>query len=118
MGVWAAVWADQQAWAPSTEKRERYVLAQWTPQLGDIPARALTPADIRPVVLGIERNVAADLVDVLAPAHREKYAAVIKPAEIAEPMRVLAGARNRVILGVRGAFPRRRQGTGGDTGAY
>ncbi len=56
MGALATVWAHQQAWAPSTEKRERYLLAQWTPKLGDIPARALTAADIRPVVLGIQRE--------------------------------------------------------------
>ncbi|MGC8517453.1 MAG: tyrosine-type recombinase/integrase [Steroidobacteraceae bacterium] len=53
MGALAAVWADKQSWAPSTEERERYLLAQWTQKLGDIPAQALGPADIRPVVLGI-----------------------------------------------------------------
>ncbi len=118
LGVLAAAWADKQAWAPSTEKRERYLLAQWTSKLGDVPARALTPADIRPVVLGIEaeghgenarrvlaqigrvlrhavalghaeRDVAADLGDVLAPVQSEKYATLIKPAEIAELMRAI-----------------------------
>ncbi|EQD45542.1 integrase family protein [mine drainage metagenome] len=111
MGVLAAAWADKQAWAPSTEKRERYLLAQWTPKLGDIPARVLTPADIRPVVLAIEaeghgenarralaqigrvmrhavalghaeRDVAADLGDVLAPVQSEKYATLTKPVRL------------------------------------
>ena len=115
MGVLAAAWANKQAWAPSTEKRERHLLALWTPKLGDIPARALTPADIRPVVLAIERDgypenarrvlaqigrvlrhavalghaerdVAADLGDVLALVQSEKYATLTKPAEIAELM--------------------------------
>jgi len=118
LGVLAAAWADKQAWAPSTEKRERYLLAQWTSRLGAIPARALTPADIRPVVLAIERDgypenarrvlaqigrvlrhavalghaerdVAADLGDVLAPVQSEKYATLTKPAEIAELMRAI-----------------------------
>ena len=40
LGALAAAWATKQAWAPGTEKRERYLLAQWTPKLGDIPARA------------------------------------------------------------------------------
>ncbi len=116
----AEQWADKQAWAPSTEKRERYLLAQWTPKLGDIPARVLTPADIRPVVLGIEaeghgenarralaqigrvmrhavalghaeRDVAADLGDVLAPVQSEKYATLTKPADIAELMKAIHG---------------------------
>ena len=115
MGALAAAWADKQAWAPSTEKRERYLLSHWLPALGSIPARALTPQDIRPVVLGIEargrgedahrvraqigrvmryavalgvaeRDVAADLGDVLAPVQSEKYATLTKPAEIAELM--------------------------------
>ena len=120
MGVLAAAWADKQAWAPSTEKRERYVLSHWLPKLGEIPARALTPTDIRPVVLAIEgeghhelarrilaqigrvlrhavalghaeRDVAADLGDVLAPVQSEKYATLTKPAEIAELMRTIHG---------------------------
>ena len=115
MGALAAAWADKQAWAPSTEKRERYLLSHWLPALGSIPARALTPQDIRPVVLGIEargrgedahrvraqigrvmryavalgvaeRDVAADLGDVLAPVQSENYATLTKPAEIAELM--------------------------------
>ena len=114
----AEQWADRQAWAPSTEKRERYLLAQWTPKLGDIPARKLTTGDIRPVVLGIEveghgenarrvlaqigrvlqnavalghadRDIAADLGDVLAPVQSEKYATLTKPAEIAELMKAI-----------------------------
>ena len=118
LGVLAAAWADKQAWAPSTEKRERHLMALWTPTLGDVPARALTPADIRPVVLNIERDgypenarralaqigrvlrhavalghaerdVAADLGDVLAPVQSEKYATLTKPAEIAELMRAI-----------------------------
>ncbi|MGC8520090.1 MAG: tyrosine-type recombinase/integrase, partial [Steroidobacteraceae bacterium] len=118
MGVLAAAWADKQAWAPSTEKRERHLMALWTPKLGDIPARALTPPDIRPVVLAIEaeghhefarrvlaqigrvlrhavalghaeRDVAADLGDVLAPVQSEKYATLTKPGEIAELMKAI-----------------------------
>lgn len=118
MGALAAAWADRQTWAPSTEKRERYLLAQWTPKLGDIPARALTPGDIRPVVLSIEadeygenarrvlsqigrvlrhavalglaeRDVAADLGDVLAPVQGEKYATLTKPTDIAELMKAI-----------------------------
>ncbi len=114
----ATGWADKQAWAASTEKRERYLLALWTPKLGDIPVRSLTPADIRPVVLDIEaeghhefarrvlaqigrvlryavalghtdRDVAADLGDVLGPVQSEKYATLTKPAEIAELMRAI-----------------------------
>lgn len=120
MGALAAAWADKQSWAPSTEKRERYLLAQWTAKLGDIPPRVLTPADIRPVVLAIEaeghgenarralaqigrvmrhavalghaeRDVAADLGDVLAPVQSEKYATLTKPAEIAELMKAIHG---------------------------
>ena len=49
MAELATAWADTQSWAPSTEKRERYLLAQWLPALGDIPAQALASADIRPV---------------------------------------------------------------------
>jgi len=118
MGALAAAWADKQAWAPETEKRERHLRALWTPKLGDIPARVLTPADIRPVVLAVEaeghhefarrvlaqigrvlryavalghaeRDVAADLGDVLAPVQSEKYAALTKPAEIAELMKAI-----------------------------
>ncbi len=118
LGVLAAAWADKQAWAPSTEKRERYVLSYWLPKLGEIPARVLAPADIRPVVLAIEaeghhelarrvlaqigrvlrhavalghaeRDVAADLGDVLAPVQSEKYATLTKPAEIAELMKAI-----------------------------
>ena len=118
MGVLAAAWADKQSWAPSTEKRERYLLAQWTPALGSIPARALTPADIRLVVLGIEaeghgenarrvlaqigrvlryavslghaeRDVAADLGDVLGAVQSEKFATLTKPAEMAELMKAI-----------------------------
>ena len=118
MDALAAAWAARQAWAPSTEKRERYLLTHWLPELGSIPARALTPQDIRPVVLGIEgrgrgedahrvraqigrvlryavalghaeRDVAADLGDVLAPVQSEKYATLTKPAEIAELMRAI-----------------------------
>jgi integrase len=110
--------ADKQSWAPSTEKRERYLLAQWTAKLGDIPPRVLTPADIRPVVPAIEaeghgenarralaqigrvirhavalghaeRDVAADLGDVLGPVQSEKYATLTKPAEIAELMKAI-----------------------------
>ena len=120
MGVLAAAWADKQAWASSTEKRERHLMALWTPKLGDVPARALTPAHIRPVVLGIEaeghhefsrrvlaqigrvlrfavalgeaeRDVAADLGDVLGPVQSEKYATLTKPTEIAELMRAIHG---------------------------
>ena len=113
MGALAAAWADKQSWAPSTEKRERYLLAQWLPALGDIPAQALAPADIRPVVLGIEaeghgenarrvlrcavalghaeRDVAADLGDVVAPVQSEKHATLTKPAEIAELMKAIHG---------------------------
>jgi integrase len=118
MGVLAAAWADKQAWAPSTERRERALLALWLPALGGIAARALTPGDIRPVVLGIERDghgenarralaqigrvlryavslghaerdVAADLGDILAPVQSEKYATLTKPAEIAELMKAI-----------------------------
>ena len=120
LGVLATGWAERQAWAPSTEKRERYLLALWLPKLGDIPVRALAPADIRPVVLGIERDghaenarrtlaqigrvlrhavalgvaerdVAADLGDILVPVQSEKYATLTKPAEIAELMRAIYG---------------------------
>ena len=113
MGALAAAWADKQSWAPSTEKRERYLLAQWLPALGDIPAQALAPADIRPVVLGIEaeghgenarrvlrcavalghaeRDVAADLGDVVAPVQSEKHVTLTKPAEIAELMKAIHG---------------------------
>ena len=116
----AAAWADKQSWAPSTEKRERHLMALWTPKLGDIPARALAPADIRPVVLGIEaeghaenahralaqigrvmryavaegeaeRDVAADLGDVLRAAQPQRYATLIKPTEIAELMKAIYG---------------------------
>lgn len=118
MGALAADWADKQSWAPSTEKRERYLLAQWLPALGETPARALAPADIRPVVLVIEaeghgevarrvldqigrvmrhgvalghteRDVAADLGDVLAPVQSRKFATLTAPAEIAELMRAI-----------------------------
>ena len=118
MEALAAAWADKQTWAPSTEKRERYLMTHWLPALGAIPARALTPADIRPVILAIEargrgedahrvraqigrvlryavglghaeRDVAADLGDVLAPVQSEKYATLTKPAEIAELMRAI-----------------------------
>ncbi len=114
----AAAWADKQAWAPSTAKRERYLLAQWLPALGDTPARALTPTDIRHVVLAIEaeghhefarrvlaqigrvlrhagalghaeRDLAADPGDVLAPVHSDKYSSLTTPAEIAELMRAI-----------------------------
>ena len=90
-------------------------MTHWLPALGKIPARALTPQDFRPVVLGIEacerredahrvraqigrvlryavalghaeRDVAADLGDVLAPVQSEKYASLTKPAEIAAQM--------------------------------
>ncbi len=54
MGALADAWADKQAWAPSTERRERHLMALWTAALGDIPGRTLAPADIRSVVLGIE----------------------------------------------------------------
>ncbi len=120
MAALAAAWAARQAWAPSTEKRERYLLSHWLPLLGSIPARALTPGDIRPVVLGIEgrgrgedahrvraqigrvlryavalghaeRDVAADLGDVLAPVQSAKYATLTKPAEIGELMRAIHG---------------------------
>ena len=116
--ILAAAWADKQAWAPSTAKRERYLMTHWLPKLGSLPARALTPADIRPVILDIEgrgrgedahrvraqigrvlryavalghaeRDVAADLGDVLAPVQSEKYAALTKPAEIGELMRAI-----------------------------
>jgi len=118
MGALAAAWADKQAWAPGTEKRERHLMALWTPKLGDIPARILTPADIRPIVLAVEaeghhefarrvlaqigrvlryavalghaeRDVAADLGDVLAPVQSEKYATLTKPAEIAELLKAI-----------------------------
>jgi integrase len=118
MRALAAAWADKQAWAPSTAKRERYLMTHWLPSLGAIPARALTPGDIRPVILGIEargrgedahrvraqigrvmryavalghaeRDVAADLGDVLAPVQSEKYATLTRPAEIAELMRAI-----------------------------
>ncbi len=118
LGVLAAAWADKQAWAPSTEKRERYLMTHWLPKLGSLPVRALTPADIRPVVLAIEargrgedahrvraqigrvlryavalghadRDVAADLGDVLAPVQSEKYATLTKPTENAELMRAI-----------------------------
>ncbi len=114
----AEQWADRQSWAPSTAKRERFLLALWLPALGDIPAPALTPMDIRPVVLGIEadghrenarralaqigrvlryavglgkaeRDVAADLGDVLAGVQPSKYATLTKPAEIAELMKAI-----------------------------
>ena len=120
MGALDAAGADTQSSAPSTEKRERYLRAQWTAKLGDIPAQALTLADIRPVVLGIEaeghgenarrvlaqigrvlrdavalghaeRDVAADLGDVVAPVPSEKYATLTKPAEIAELMKAIHG---------------------------
>ena len=120
MGALAAAWAGRQGWAASTEKRERYLMTQWLPALGNIPAAALTPADIRPVILGIEaeghgeiarrvraqigrvmryavglgkadRDVAADLGDVLAPVQSEKYATLTKPVEIAELMRAIDG---------------------------
>jgi integrase len=116
----AETWAGKQGWAPSTEKRERYLLAQWLPALGSIPAAALTPADIRPVILDIEaaghgeiarrvraqigrvmryavglgradRDVAADLSDLLAPVQSEKYATLTKPEDIAELMRAIDG---------------------------
>lgn len=118
MGALAAAWADKQkeAWASSTGKRERHLMALWLPKLGDIPARALTVPDIRPVVLAVdaaghpevarrvlaqigrvlrhavalgyvERNVAADLGDLFSPAQSQKYATLTKPAEIAELMR-------------------------------
>ncbi len=118
MAELATAWADKQAWAPLTEKRERHLMALWTPKLGDIPARSLTPADIRPVVLAVEaeghhefarrvlaqigrvlrfavalgeaeRDVAADLGDVLGPVQSEKYATLTKPAEIAELMKAI-----------------------------
>ena len=120
MGALAAGWATKQVWAPGTEKRERHLMALWTPKLGDIPARALAPADIRPVVLAIEaeghhefarrvlaqigrvlryavalglaeRDVAADLGDVLGPVQSETYATLTKPAEIAELIRAIYG---------------------------
>jgi len=116
----AEAWARKQTWASSTEKRERYLLSHWIGALGAIPARALTPADIRPVILGIEargrgedahrvraqigrvlryavalgqadRDVAADLGDVLAPVQSEKYATLTKPEEIGELMRAIDG---------------------------
>lgn len=118
MEALAAGWAGRQAWAPSTVKRERYLLSHWLPALGAIPARALTPGDIRPVIVSIEgrgtgedahrvraqigrvlryavalghadRDVAADLGDVLAPVQSEKYATLTKPAEIAELMQAI-----------------------------
>ena len=118
MAALADAWANRQAWAPSTAKRERYLMTHWLPALGEIPARALTPQDIRPVVLGIEargrgedahrvraqigrvlryavalghaeRDVAADLGEVLAPVQSEKYATLTKPAEIAELMQAI-----------------------------
>ncbi len=118
MAELATAWADKQAWAPSTEKRERHLLALWTPKLGNVPARTLAPADIRPVVLGIaaegrgenarralaqigrvlryavaegeaERDVAADIGDLLPAVQSEKYATVTKPAEIAELMKAI-----------------------------
>jgi integrase len=118
MGALAATWAGRQGWAKSTDKRERYLMAQWLPSLGDIPAAALTPADIRPVILDIEkaghgeiarrvraqigrvlryavglgraeRDVAADLGDVLAPVQSEKYATLTKPGDIADLMRAI-----------------------------
>ncbi len=116
----AEAWAGKQGWAPSTEKRERYLMAQWLPALATISAAALTPADIRPVILGIEtaeyrenahrvraqigrvmgyaiglgkaeRDVAADLSDLLVPVQSEKYATLTKPDDIAELMRAIAG---------------------------
>ncbi len=83
MGALAAAWADKQSWAPSTEKRERYLLAQWLPALGDIPAQALTPADIRPVVLGIEAEGHGENARrVLAPIGRVlRYAVALGHAE-------------------------------------
>lgn len=116
----AETWAGKQGWAPSTEKRERYLLAQWLPALGSIPAAALTPADIRPVILDIEaaghgeiacrvraqigrvmryavglgradRDVAADLSDLLAPVQSQKYATLTMPEDIAELMRAIDG---------------------------
>jgi integrase len=120
MDALAAAWVARQSWAPSTEKRERYLMTHWLPELGKIPARALTPADIRPVVLAVEargrgedahrvraqigrvlryavalghadRDVAADLGDVLAPVQSEKYATLTKPKEIGELMCVIDG---------------------------
>ena len=86
-------------------------VAAVVPKRGDVPARALTPADIRPVALAIEagghheiarralaqisrvmrHTVALGLAerDVLAPAQSEKYATLTKPAEIAELMRAI-----------------------------
>ncbi len=116
----AETWASKQGWAPSTGKRERYPLAQWLPALGCIPAAALAPADIRPVILDIEaagsgenahrvraqigrvmryavglgraeRDVAADLSDLLAPVQSETYATLTKPEDIAELMRAIDG---------------------------
>ena len=118
MGALATGWADKQAWAPLTQKRERHLMALWTPKIGDIPARSLTPADIRPVVLAVEaeghhefarrvlaqigrvlrfavalgeaeRDVAADLGDVLGPVQSEKYATLTKPADIADLMKAI-----------------------------
>ena len=87
---------------------------------GTFPPAFSPPADIRPVVLAVEveghhefarrvlaqigrilryavalrhaeRDVAADLGDVVAPAQSEKYATLTKPAEIAELMRTIHG---------------------------
>jgi integrase len=118
MHALAEAWAARAAWAASTEKRERYLLSHWLPAIGAIPACALTPGDIRPVILTIEargrgedahrvraqigrvlryavalghadRDVAADLGEVLAPVRSEKYATLTRPAEIAELMKAI-----------------------------
>ena len=118
LGVLAAAWASKQSWASSTGKRERHLMGLWLPKLGDIPARSITPADIRPILLAIEseghhefarrvraqigrvlrhavalghaeRDVAADLGDVLAQSQSTKYATLTKPAEIAELMKAI-----------------------------
>ena len=114
----AEEWADKQPWEPCTARRERQILAHWLPALGSLPASSLQPADIRPVLLGIEssgrgdtahrvraqmgrvlrygvvrgiceRDVAADLRGLLAPVHAEQYATLTKPEEIGELMRAI-----------------------------
>ena len=116
----AEEWADKQPWEPCTARRERQILAHWLPALGSLPASSLLPADIRPVLLTIEasgrgdtahrvraqmgrvlrygvvrgvceRDVAADLRGLLAPAHAEQYATLTKPEEIGELMRAIDG---------------------------
>ncbi len=118
MSAIAEAWAAKQGWAASTEKRERYLLTKWKTALGAIPAAAISPADIRPVILDIEnaghgeiarrvraqigrvlryavglgkaeRDVAADLGDVLAHVQSEKYATLTKPSDIGDLMRAI-----------------------------